>query len=232
MNPLGGMWWNNLRRRWLLRKAPDGPLRDYLNDGFPPARRSYDRTTLLSVDLEMTGLDANTDHIVSIGWVPIDDGAIVLGKARRCLVRPEREMAAESAVIHKITDTQAAAGAPLKQALAELLEALRGRVMVAHHARIELQFINAACERVFDCGIVIPTIDTEWLARRKLERRNQVYKPSDLSLAAVRGSYNLPIHKAHDALGDAIATAELFLAQATDFGGGGRVPLSHILYPS
>jgi DNA polymerase-3 subunit epsilon len=232
VNPLGGMWWNNLRRRWLLRKAPAGPVQDYLRDGFPPARRSYDRLTLLSVDLEMTGLDANTDHIVSMGWVPIDRGAVVLGEARRLLVRPEREMAAESAVIHKITDTQAAAGAPLKDALTELLSALRGRVMVAHHARIELQFINTACERVFGCGIVIPTIDTEWLARRKLERRNQVYKARDLSLAAVRARYNLPIHKAHDALGDAIATAELFLAQASDFGGGRRVPLSQILYPS
>ena len=232
MNPLGGMWWNNLRRRWLLRKAPAGPLREYLRDGFPPARCSFDRTTLLAVDLEMTGLDADKDHIISIGWVPIHHGAIVLGDARRCLVRPERDMAVESAVIHKITDSEAAAGAPLKEALVELLEALRGRVMVAHHARIELQFINTACQRVFGCGIVIPAVDTEWLARRKLERRNQVYKPRDLSLASVRASYNLPIHKAHDALGDAIATAELFLAQASDFGGGSRVSLSQILYPS
>ena len=164
--------------------------------------------------------------------MPILDGAVSLAGARRCLVRPQRDMTAESAVIHKITDTQAAEGVPLESALAELLGALRGRIMVAHHARIELRFINAGCRRAFGGGIVIPTIDTEWLARRRLERRNQMYKPKDLSLASVRASYNLPIHNAHDALGDAIATAELFLAQASDYGAGRSVALSQILYPS
>lgn len=232
MIAVGGMWWNGLRRRWLLRKAPPGPLRDYLREGFPPARAGFDQVPLLAVDLEMTGLNPLVDDIVSIGWVPIAGGGIRLAGARRLLVRPERDMAPESAVIHKITDTHAASGAPLAEALAELLAALRGHVMVAHHARMELRFIDAVCRRVYGGGIVIPTIDTEWLARRRFERRGQPYKARDLSLAAVRARYNLPIHQAHDALGDAIATAELFLAQVSDYGAGRSVPLAHILYPS
>ncbi|HDP89947.1 MAG TPA: 3'-5' exonuclease, partial [Thioalkalivibrio sp.] len=224
------MWWNGLRRRWLLRKAPPGPLRDYLQAGFPRAGTGFDRAPLLAVDLEMTGLDPQQDDIVSIGWVPIDGGGIRLAGARRILVRPGHDMTPASAVIHKITDTQAEAGVPLAAALAELLAALRGRVMVAHHARIELRFIDAACRRVFGNGIVIPAIDTEWLARRRFERRNQAFKPKDLGLANVRSRYNLPIHQAHDALGDAIATAELFLAQVSDYGAGRSVPLAHILY--
>ena len=232
MTAPGVMFWYELRRRWLLRKAPEGALRDYLATPFQRGGARSSEARFLAVDLEMTGLDPERDHIVSIGWVPLDHNGIRLAGARQVLVRPKREMAAESAVIHKITDQAAAAGLALEDALPTLLEALRGRVMIAHHARIEIQFLARACQRIYGCGIVIPTVDTEWLARRRLERRDQAYRPQELGLESVRARYNLPLHRAHDALHDAIATAELFLAQLSEYGAGKRVALSEVLFPA
>jgi DNA polymerase-3 subunit epsilon len=42
------------------------------------------------------------------------------------------------------------------------------------------------------------------------------YDPSELRLTALRVKYGLPNHYAHNALNDAIATAELLLAQISE----------------
>jgi DNA polymerase-3 subunit epsilon len=52
--------------------------------------------------------------------------------------------------------------------------------------------------------------------------------PGDLRLDALRARLGLPEHTLHDALGDAVATAELFLAQAEHLGGREGVPLGSL----
>jgi DNA polymerase-3 subunit epsilon len=56
-------------------------------------------------------------------------------------------------------------------------------------------------------------IDTLVVAKRRLDKRDIAYDPSALRLANLRKKYHLPNHFAHNALNDAVATAELLLAQ-------------------
>ena len=56
-------------------------------------------------------------------------------------------------------------------------------------------------------------LDTLAIAKRKLDRRDVAYDPSELRLSSLRQKKGLPNHFAHNALNDAIATAELFIAQ-------------------
>ena len=58
-----------------------------------------------------------------------------------------------------------------------------------------------------------PVIDTLTLARKWLARRNKEPEQGALRLYALRERYGLPRYNAHNALSDALATAELFLAQ-------------------
>jgi DNA polymerase-3 subunit epsilon len=56
-------------------------------------------------------------------------------------------------------------------------------------------------------------LDTFVMAKRKLDRSDIAYDPQELRLSALRHKHNLPNYFAHNALNDAIATAELLLVQ-------------------
>ena len=185
----------------------------------------------LAVDLETTGRDPGTDEIVSAGWVELHGAVIQLGTARRRLVRPSRAMPERSAVIHAITDDEAAGGEPIESVLAELLEALAGRVLIAHYTPTELGFLDAACRRAFGVGLLVPAVDTLHLARQCCARRGSRPARGELRLDALREHYGLPPHAIHDALGDALAAAELFLAQAEELATGGSLRLGSLLSP-
>ncbi len=219
----------NLRRRHRARSAPPGPLRTYYGKPFPPAVRDWREVEFLALDLETTGTDPVTDEIVSAGWVRVAGGAIDLGTATRRMVRPAGPMPEASAVIHAITDDEAAQGEPLCTVLTDILGALGGRVMVAHYAQTELGFIDAACRRCLGGGLLAPVVDTLQLARRTHSRMGREPARGDLRLEALRRQYNLPGHQLHDALSDAIATAELFLAQAAEFSAAGPLSLRALL---
>lgn len=216
------------RRRAVSRCAP-GPLKDYLEQSFPDRRRLCNDVTIVSVDLETTGLDPARDDILSVGLVEIRGMSIMLDTAWHEIVSIERDIPEDSAVIHQITDDHAAeAGRPLEQVLPELLRRLAGKVMLVHFSRIEQYFIDAACRRLYGAPFVIPIIDTLKLGQRVFERRNHTIQPGDLRLFNLRPRYNLPHYKAHNALNDALSTAELFLAMAAEMSGD-RCRLSNFI---
>lgn len=218
---LGQLFGREYRRKRALARATPGVLHDYLSQPFPDGRADCRDTVIAAVDLETTGLDPQKDHILSVGLVEIHGMSIRLGTAWHEVVSIETDIPAESAVIHQITDDHAAAtGKPLEEVLPELLRHLRGKVMLVHYSRIEQQFIDAACRRLYGAPFVVPIIDTLVLGRRLFERRNHNIQTGDLRLFNLRPRYNLPHYKAHNALSDALSTAELFLAMAAEISPG------------
>jgi len=188
-------------------------MADYYRVPFVSPRCRLDAFECLALDIETTGLHPAHDQILSIGYTRVADGCLQLAPRRHDLVRPSIAVPETSAVTHGILDDRAATGIGLRDALDPLLEALAGRVLLAHHAAIEHGFLDRACRRMFGCPFVVPVIDTLALERRALSRANRVASPGSLRLAALRTRYGLPRYRAHDALGDAIGVGELLLAQ-------------------
>ncbi len=217
------------RRRRLAEKLPAGPLRAFLSAEFPAPRADARQTGYVALDLETTGLDPQRDEIISVGLVCLEGSRIDLATARHWLVSPTRHIPEASAIIHQITDDKAAGGAPLGEVLAEILPILAGRVLIAHHARMEMSFLDAACQRLFGGAFTMPVVDTEQLARRWLDQRNRTYAPKALRLGSLRQRYNLPRYRAHNALSDALSAAELFVAQLAERDAGGHLPLKAFL---
>ncbi len=203
-------------RRKALDKVNGGPLHDFLATPFPDKRQSCDDTEIVSLDLETTGLDPKKDAILSIGLVHMQHMRIRLDTSWHEIIRIDREIPEESAVIHHITDDRTAEGRPLAEVLPLLLRRLAGKVMLVHYANIEQNFLDAACREMYGAPFVVPTIDTLMLAQRLYERRNHTVEAGDLRLFNLRPRYNLPRYKAHNALSDALATAELFLAMSAE----------------
>ena len=66
------------------------------------ARGPWREARLVTVDVETTGLNPELDRVISFGAVPIVRGRIVSGDAVYGLVNPQRDLPAESIVIHGI----------------------------------------------------------------------------------------------------------------------------------
>ncbi len=216
-------------RKKALAKARPGPLADYLATPFPDGKSDCRELEIVAVDLETTGLDPRKDLILSIGLVNVDHFGVKLGTAWHSIVRIDRAIPGDSAVIHQITDDQSAAGEPIEELLPELLARLAGKPMLVHYSPIEQNFVDAACRRLYGAPFVIPIIDTLEIGQRVFERRNHLIQTGDLRLFNLRPRYNLPQYKAHNALSDALATAELFLAMADHLYPGRPCPLNEFL---
>lgn len=217
------------RRRKALDKAPAGPMADFLATPFLDRGSDCREIEIVAIDLETTGLDPRRDEILSIGLVSIDRFSIRLASAWHSIVRVDQAIPGESAVIHQITDDQSAAGRPIEELLPEVLRRLAGRPMLVHYSPIEQHFLDAACQKLYGAPFVTQTIDTLEIGQRVFERRNHLIQPGDLRLFNLRPRYNLPQYRAHNALSDAIATAELFLAMGDNLYPGRPLPLGECL---
>lgn len=201
------------KRKKLLKKVPSGPLHDFLSVPFPSLDTPIDKLPILAVDFETTGLDAKADKLLSVGFVALDQEQIKLNTSYHQIIKTKIQLEESNVIIHQITDTQKEQGQPLSLVVEKLLKALAGKVMLVHFARIERQFLQQACLELYGFMPDFPMIDTLVIAKRQLDKRDISYDPSELRLSTLRNKYKLPDHHGHDALNDAIATAELLLAQ-------------------
>lgn len=179
-----------------------------------------DRLRLLAVDVETTGLDWRSDRLLAVGFVPVDGRRIDLAGARRIVLQAEDGPGA-SVWLHRLTHDVLASGRPAAEALREVLDALAGRTLLAHHAVLEQEFLSRACEEVgFDPSPLLGgAVDTMQLQHRILVgRRHSEPPPGSLRLWAARDRFGLPPAPPHDPLSDALACAELYLAQAAELG--------------
>ncbi|GHF89289.1 exonuclease domain-containing protein [Thalassotalea marina] len=219
------MWQNQLPFRWWLgfeakRKralalAPEGPLKDFLATPFPDLSCPVNELPLVAVDFETTGLDAVADKLLSVGFCQLESGLINLGSSFHQIINTKQKLKPENVVVHHITDEQQQQGLPLEEVVEDLLKALAGKVMLVHFNQIERHFLQQACLELYGVKPPLLMIDTLLIAKRRLDQRDVAYDPSELRLTNQRSYYQLPHYAAHNALSDAVATAELFLAQTT-----------------
>lgn len=199
--------------------------RSYLQGSYPQPQTPWREATFTVIDLEMTGLNPATDEIISFASITVQRGRVQLDDARYELVRPLRMPEWDTIRIHGLREVDLAEAPPLEESLDRLLETLTGRVLVAHVASIETGFLRAALEpRGLD--LRNPVIDTAELAV-ELSRLRREPPPSSAGgprpglgasapgLGNLARWLGLPVHRPHEADGDALTTAQAFIALAS-----------------
>ncbi|MEJ2383830.1 MAG: exonuclease domain-containing protein [Xanthomonadales bacterium] len=221
-------WRYRSRCRRLAAACTQAVLARYL-DTCACTRAGHIRNSpLIAADLELTGLDANSNQIIAIGWTLVDNGRIRFGSNRHLLVTAQQSVGS-SAAIHELVDSDVARGVELNAALEELFEAARGRIWVFHHAALDVAFLRKACRKWAGVAPPFPVLDTMQIELARRKRRDQHVQEGDLQLGRLRSKYQLPRYTAHDALIDAVATAELLLAMAARLDRKAPLPLaSHV----
>jgi len=196
------------RRRSSVTPAASAYARATLDGGRTPWRLA----SFCVVDLELSGLDPKTDEVISFAAVPVDGGRVVVGGSVSGLIRPTRPIVEPSVLVHGLRTADLDDAPELDEAVQPLLEVMTGRILVAHEAWVERAFLSRALARQ---GVRFrgPVIDTFQVARVLAGLSGRRETPR--ALTDLVSSLGLPSHRPHVALGDALTTAQLFVALAT-----------------
>jgi DNA polymerase-3 subunit epsilon len=181
-----------------------------------------DEVEFLVADLEMSSLDASEGEILSIGWVVIKHGKIELASAEHYLLKAKKTVG-QSATIHNLRDCELQQGENIMFVVERFLQLAAGKVLVFHHSPLDMDYLNRASMELFFSPMLLPVIDTLAIEKKRLLRKQEHITPGELRLAECRSRYNLPAYPAHNALMDALAAAELLLAQLDHKGKGIRL---------
>ena len=217
-----------LRRYWYQRYCSSREMRALLACTLPSSHCHWREINWLAVDLETTSLDCTHGEIASVGWVPINNGVISLSAAQHHYIATEKSVG-QSAVIHQIRDADLADASSIDIVMKRLAQAATGSVLVFHNAKFDMGFLNKVSRQLFGVPFLAMTVDTLFLEQRRLQLAHQQLLPNSLRLGVCRERYGLPKYPAHNALSDALATAELLLAWIANSGDCDSVALGDCL---
>lgn len=158
-------------------------------------------------DTETTGLNPTQgDEIIQIGAVRIVNGRLLANDCFEQLIDPRRDIPGASIAVHGITPEMVAGKPTIDAVLPAFHRFAQGSVLVAHNAAFDLRFLQLKQQQAgvrFDAQPVLDTLLLSALAQPQQESHA-------LEAIAVRFGIAPPTRR-HDALGDAIVTAQVLL---------------------
>lgn len=156
-------------------------------------------------DTETTGLDpAGGDEILQVGAIRIVNGKLLQQENFDQLVDPKRSIPTATIPIHGIQPEMVEGQPTIEEVLPAFHAFVGDTVLVAHNAAFDMRCLQVK-EKVTGVVFDQPVLDTLLLSA--------VVHPNQEShaLEAIAERFNINIHGRHTALGDAMATAEVFL---------------------
>lgn len=170
-------------------------------------KRPLRALTSVVFDTETTGLEPSKgDEIISIGAVRIVNGRLLRGEIFNEFVNPQRSIPAASTKIHGITDAMVADAPMIDETLPRFHGYVGPGALIAHNAAFDMKFL-ALKESQVGVRFNQPVLDTLLLAAHALGRDESL----SLDGLSERFGVVLPPEDRHTALGDALATGEVFI---------------------
>jgi DNA polymerase III subunit epsilon len=164
------------------------------------------RLNITVLDTETTGLDpAQGDEIIAVGAIRVINGRILRQESFDSFVRPSRPVSAASLAIHGITNEMLRAEARADEILPRLHKFVEDTVIVGHNVGFDMRFLDTACRKI---GISFSNHVLDTLLLELAINANQ----TEMSLEAIAARLGLEVTGRHTALGDALTTAQIFLA--------------------
>jgi DNA polymerase-3 subunit epsilon len=167
--------------------------------------RKLSELTYTVFDTETTGLEPSKgDEIIQVGAARIVNNRLLRQEIFDQLVDPECPLKPESIPIHGITEDMVRGQPNIDLVLPAFHEFCEDTVLIAHNAAFDMRFLQLKEERT-GIRFTQPVLDTLLLSA--VIHPNQESHKLDVILERL----GVHIESRHNALGDALATAEVFL---------------------
>lgn len=184
------------------------------------------------VDIETSGLDAQRDVMLAIAWIEVRPPSLDYSSARYYVLEAAQDSnhdLKQSPVVHGLVQRDFDHSSDLAMVMKELAEVLEDAILVCHHTHLDWQFLRVAARQV---GVKLEPLgwfDTLQFELRRLRNQHHHIPRGSLTLAAARARYRLPDYYAHHAFNDAVACAELMLAQSYQYAGRAKATVRNLL---
>jgi DNA polymerase III subunit epsilon len=207
-------WLRRLLRRPLLADADSNRLAAWCAHATLDRRQTLAAAQWVVADVESSGLDARRDRLISIGAIAVCGGTIRFGQSFEVVLRQPVASAESNILLHGIGGQRQRAGVAPASALLSFLEFAGNSPLIAYHADFDSTLIGRALARELGVTRRLPWLDLALLAPALLGTRSPRARSLDdwLAVAGIRNVAR------HDAVADALATAQLLLmvlAEAT-----------------
>jgi DNA polymerase-3 subunit epsilon len=166
--------------------------------------RSLADLTYTVFDTETTGLNPETDEIMSMSAVRIFNNRLLRQEIFDQLVDPRRRITAITTEITGISQDMLAGQPTIEQVLPSFYKFTEGTVLIAHNAAFDMRMLQLK-ETQTGVRFANPVLDTLLLSA--VTHANS----KDHSLEAIAQRLGVNIFGRHTSLGDAMVTGEIFL---------------------
>ena len=158
------------------------------------------------VDVETSGLNLGKDHLISIGAVAVINGQIALGDSFSVVLQQATASHKKNILLHGIGNTSQTEGVPAADALLAFLEFLRKDPLIAFHVTFDQTMIRRAMREYLGCSFKHPWADMAYVMPALFPALAASYGSLDDWIA----HFHISNDTRHDALSDALVTAQLF----------------------
>jgi DNA polymerase-3 subunit epsilon len=165
------------------------------------------------VDVETSGLNLREDKLISIGAVAVVNGKIALGDSFYVVLQQQEASEKTNILLHGIGTAEQLKGAPPADALLDFLDYLGKDPLIAFHVTFDETMIKRALRDYLGFSFKHPWLDMAYVMPGLNPPLAQKYRALDDWI----GHFGIRIDARHNALADALATAQLFqvaIAQA------------------
>lgn len=129
--------------------------------------RELETSDYVCFDLETTGLSQRHDEIIEFGAVKMRHREVI--ERKQFFINPGREIPHHISNLTHIHQSDVANARTIDQALDEIVEFFDDAILVAHNAKFDIGFIQAALKRFNRPALTNPVIDTLPMAQAMLD---------------------------------------------------------------
>jgi DNA polymerase-3 subunit epsilon len=166
----------------------------------------FSETRCVVVDVETTGLNLLQDRLISIGAVAVVNGKIDFGDSFYVVLQQQAASEKGNILVHGIGNTAQLEGVPPVEALLAFLEYLGKDPLIAFHVTFDETMIRRALREYLGFNFKHSWLDLAYVMPGLNPPLARKYRALDDWI----GHSGIRIDVRHNALADALATAQLF----------------------
>jgi DNA polymerase-3 subunit epsilon len=171
---------------------------------------TIEETRFVVLDTETTGFDYESDRILCIGALVLQNGVIAIQNSFEIYIEQDH-YDKSTAQIHGILKAFVLKRPSESEALQQFLAFLGDSVIIAHHTIFDVTMINKALERNGLPQLKNHTLDTAYLYKKTLIKSHLFERKDHYTLDDLADKFDISKKDRHTALGDAYITAIAFL---------------------